>query len=64
MSMVPRGEVALVIASLGFQQGHISHHMLVALVLMTIGAAVLGPFFMTLLAGSRLTEWLIPRLRT
>lgn len=53
MSMVPRGEVALVIASLGFQQGHISHHMLVALVLMAIGAAILGPVFMTLLASNR-----------
>lgn len=43
VSMVPRGEVALVIAGLGFEQGHISHHVLVALVLMTIGAALTGP---------------------
>lgn len=49
-SMAPRGEVAMVIASLGFQQGHISHHMLVALVLMTIGAAVFAPLFMMPLA--------------
>jgi len=50
VSMAPRGEVALVIASLGFQQGHISHHVLVALVLMTIGTAVFAPLFMVLLA--------------
>lgn len=54
MSMVPRGEVALVIASLGFQQGHISHHMLVALILMAIGAAIFGPVFMNILANRRM----------
>lgn len=49
-SMAPRGEVALVIASLGFQQGHISHHVFVALILMTIGAAVMAPLLMVFLA--------------
>ena len=52
VSMSPRGEVALVIAGLGFAQGHISHHVLVALILMTIGAALLGPLLMALLARS------------
>ena len=52
VSMSPRGEVALVIAGLGFAQGHISHHALVALILMTIGAALLGPLLMALLARS------------
>jgi len=47
LSMVPRGEVALVIASIGFEQGHISHHMLVALMLMAIVAAIAGPVLMT-----------------
>lgn len=47
VGMVPRGEVALVIAGLGFEQAHISHHMLVALVLMTIGAALVGPLLLT-----------------
>ncbi len=52
VSMAPRGEVALVIAGLGFAQGHISHHVLVALILMTIGAALLGPLLMARLARS------------
>jgi Kef-type K+ transport system membrane component KefB len=50
VGMAPRGEVALVIATLGFQQGHISHHVLVALILMTIGAALLAPVLMIPLA--------------
>ena len=56
VSMAPRGEVALVIASLGFQQGHISHHVLVALVLMTIGTAVFAPLLMVPLARSRIRD--------
>jgi Kef-type K+ transport system membrane component KefB len=52
VSMTPRGEVALVIASLGYAQGHISHHVLVALILVTIGAALLGPLLMARLARS------------
>ena len=52
VSMSPRGEVALVIAVLGFAQGHISHHVLVALILMTIGAAMMGPLLMAPLARS------------
>ena len=52
VSMSPRGEVALVIASLGYAQGHISHHVLVALILMTIGAALFGPLLMARLARS------------
>jgi Kef-type K+ transport system membrane component KefB len=52
VSMAPRGEVALVIVGLGFAQGHISHHVLVALILMTIGAALLGALLMAWLARS------------
>ena len=52
VSMVPRGEVALVIAGLGYAQGHISHHALVALILVTIGAALTGPLLMARLARS------------
>lgn len=48
--MAPRGEVVLVIAMLGYQQGHGSHHVLVALILMTIVAAVLVPLLMVPLA--------------
>jgi len=50
VSMAPRGEVALVIASIGFEQGHISHHVLVALMLMAIAAALAGPALMARLA--------------
>lgn len=50
VSMAPRGEVALVIAGLGYIQEHISHHTLVALILMTIGAAVLSPLIMARMA--------------
>ncbi len=50
VSMAPRGEVVLVIATLGFQQGHVSHHVLVALILMTIGAAVIAPALIVPLA--------------
>ncbi len=53
MSMAPRGEVVLVIATLGYQQGHVSHHVLVALILMTIAAAVLAPLLMVSLAQQR-----------
>lgn len=53
VSMAPRGEVALVIAGLDIAQGHVSHHVLVALILMTIGAALLGPLLIARLARSR-----------
>ena len=48
--MVPRGEVALVIASLGFSQGHLSHHVFITLLLLAITAAIIGPLLMTPLA--------------
>jgi len=50
VSMTPRGEVALVIASIGFTQGYISHHVLVALMLMAIVSVLAGPVLMALLA--------------
>jgi len=50
VSMAPRGEVVLVIASIGFGQGHISHHVLIALMLMAIAAALAGPALMVRLA--------------
>jgi Kef-type K+ transport system membrane component KefB len=51
-SMVARGEVALVIATLGLQQGHIADEIFVSLVLATISLAVLGPLLMTPFAKS------------
>jgi Kef-type K+ transport system membrane component KefB len=50
LSMVPRGEVALIITGLGFMQNHIGHHVMVALLLTTIGAALLGPLLTSILA--------------
>lgn len=50
VSMVPRGEVSLIIASLGFEQTHLSHHVFVTLVLMIIATSVLAPFAMVPLA--------------
>jgi Kef-type K+ transport system membrane component KefB len=50
VSMVPRGEVGLIIASLGFDQTHLNHHVFVTLVLMTIATSVLAPFAMVPLA--------------
>lgn len=45
--MVARGEIALVIATLGFEQGHLTRPLFVSIVLMTIVLAVLGPLLMT-----------------
>lgn len=44
--MVARGEVGLIIASIGFAQGHMSHQVFVALVLTTIVVSVVGPLLM------------------
>jgi Kef-type K+ transport system membrane component KefB len=48
-SMAPRGEVALVAADLGFRQGHLDHHVFVALILVIVAAAVVAPL---LVAGA------------
>ncbi len=45
--MVARGEIALIIATLGFEQGHLTYPVFVSIVLMTIALAVLGPLLMT-----------------
>ncbi len=50
LGMVPRGEIALVIATLGFEQGHLTHHVFIALLSMTIVLSVLGPLLMVPLA--------------
>lgn len=44
--MVARGEIALIIATVGLEQGHLSHPVFVALVLTTIAVTVLGPLLM------------------
>lgn len=50
--MVARGEVGLIIATLGFEQGHISHPVFVALVLTTIVVSAIGPLLMAPLASN------------
>ena len=50
LSMVPRGEVTMVIAGIGFAQQHLSHHVFVTLLLVAITAAVTAPLMMTPLA--------------
>jgi Kef-type K+ transport system membrane component KefB len=47
---IASGEVSLIIASLGFEQTHLSHHVFVTLVLMIIATSVLAPFAMVPLA--------------
>ncbi|WP_328824271.1 cation:proton antiporter [Pseudomonas arcuscaelestis] len=48
VSLLPRGEVGLVVAGIGLQQQHLSHHGMVALVMMTLvtalGAALAIPW--------------------
>ena len=56
--MVARGEIALIIATVGFEQGHLRHPVFVALVLTTVAVSVLGPLLMAPLAkrlGSELS---------
>ena len=50
ISMAPRGEVALVIAGLAYVQQHISHHMFIALILVTIATAIISPLVMAKIA--------------
>ena len=58
--MVARGEVGLIIATLGFEQGHIRRPVFVALVLTTVVVSALGPLLMAPLArrcaAARLSE--------
>lgn len=42
VALLPRAEVALVVASVGLQQGHLSHHAMIALVLMTLATAIIA----------------------
>lgn len=50
LGMVARGEVGLVIVTMGFEQGHITHPVFVALVLTTIVVSAIGPLLMAPLA--------------
>lgn len=50
VALLPRAEVALVVASVGLQQGHLSHHAMIALVLMTLTTAIIASMVIPLLA--------------
>jgi Kef-type K+ transport system membrane component KefB len=42
-ALLPRGEVGLIVASMGLQLGHVSEHMMIALVTMTLATALIAP---------------------
>ena len=50
-ALLPRAEVALVVASVGLQQGHLSHHAMIALVLMTLATAIIASSVIPVLAN-------------
>ena len=49
LALLPRGEVGLIVASIGMKQAHLSHHGMVTLLLMTLITAVFP-------------AWLLPRV--
>lgn len=50
-ALLPRAEVALVVASVGLQQEHLSHHAMIALVLMTLATATIASSVIPVLAN-------------
>jgi len=51
MALVPRAEVALIVATIGFEQGHLTHHAMVALVIMTLVTSLLASFSIPIVAN-------------
>lgn len=56
LGMVARGEVALVVATVGFAQGHMTRDVLDALVFTIISVALIGPTLMVLFARHPATQ--------
>jgi len=56
LGMVARGEVALVIGTVGFNQGHMTRTVFDALIITIISVALIGPALMVLLAKHPATE--------
>ena len=48
-ALVPRAEVAIVIASVGMQQGHLGQHSMISIVFMTMCTSMLAPVFMSII---------------
>ena len=42
VALLPRAEVSLVVASVGLQQGHLSHHAMIALVITTLATTIIA----------------------
>jgi len=56
LGMVARGEVALVVGTVGFNQGHMARTVFDALIITIISVALIGPALMALLARHPVTE--------
>ncbi len=56
LGMVARGEVALVVGTVGFNQGHMTRTVFDALIIAIISVALIGPALMALLARHPVTE--------
>ena len=56
-ALIPRGEVGLIIAGLGLKQAHLTHHAMMALVVMTVITAVVAAVVVPLCARAR---WRVP----
>lgn len=56
VTLIPRGEVGLIIAALGFKQAHLTHHAMVAVVVMTVITALIAAILVPILARGRVSE--------
>ena len=53
VALIPRGEVGLIIAALGLKQAHLTHHAMMALVVMTVITALVAAIVVPILARGR-----------
>lgn len=53
VTLIPRGEVGLIIAALGLKQAHLTHHAMMALVVMTVITALVAAIVVPILARGR-----------
>lgn len=55
VTLIPRGEVGLIIAALGLKQAHLTHHAMMALVVMTVITALVAAIVVPILARGRVS---------
>ncbi len=55
-ALIPRGEVGLIIAGLGLKQAHLTHHAMMALVVMTVITALVATVVVPLCARARVSS--------